>query len=486
MAGKSTTLVIKILSDSKDASKGFADAETKVSGFQRGLDRASAASGALLAGMAAVATQTYQDASALQQSSGAIESVFGAQAAAVEDYAQRASTAVGLSQNSYQELAATIGSQLKNMGVSTDQLAGQTNDLVTMGADLSATFGGTTADAVGALSSLMRGETDPIERYGVSIKQADIQARLAAQGLDDLQGPALRAAQTQAILGLLADQTASAQGGWNRETDTAAHQAQVASAAFTDASASLGTALLPMVTAVAEKLADLAGWMSDNTGLVQGLALVIGGLAGTVLIVNGALAAYRAITTIVTAVQWLFNTALFANPIFWIAAIIVGIIAVVVLLYNKFKPVRDIVSAIGGFFSDAFSLAMSAIQPVVDVVQWLADKLGDVIGWLGDVGSFIGDIFSAPGGGGGGGGGGGAMAYGAGPGGAVRGASPIIGLGGGSSPSTAQAFGPTTVVNINMDGLTVDGVATGRAIVRVLEDYGVSSGGRVSVQIGRR
>ena len=60
------------------------------------------------------------------------------------------------------------------MGVAAGDLAPVTNDLVGLGADLAAQFGGSSADAVAALSSLLRGETDPIEKYGVAIKQADI------------------------------------------------------------------------------------------------------------------------------------------------------------------------------------------------------------------------------------------------------------------------------------------------------------------------
>lgn len=486
MAGKTTTLAVRIVSDSSRASKGFEDAEAKVGGFQRGLDRASVASGALLAGMAAVANEAFQAASALQQSSGAIESVFGAQAEAVEQYARRAATAVGLSQNSYQELATTLGSQLGNMGIATDQLVPQTDALITMGADLAAMFGGTTSDAVSAISALLRGEADAIDRYAVGIKQADINARLAAQGLDELEGPALRAAQTQAILGLLAEQTASSVGMFQQEIGSAAGATQVATARFEDAQAALGEALLPVVSDAMEKFAGLAGWMSENTETVGLLAGILASLALTVITVNAAMTVYKAITTIATAAQWLFNTALFASPIFWIAAIILIIIGVVVLLYQKFEPVREIVQSVGQWFADAFGMAMDFIQPVVDIIQWMWDLLSDAMDLLGSAASWVGDLFGGPTvvAGGGGETAGGPRFGGPGdPGPGIRyGAAPIrMGSGGGSS---SPSFGPATVVNISMDGLTVDGVATGRALVKVIQEYAQSTGGAVAVQVG--
>src|SRR4029077_17622360 len=63
------------------------------------------------------------------------------------------------------------------------ELGPQTDDLINLGADLAATYGGTTSEAVSALSALLRGERDPIERYGVSLKQADVDAQLLATGI---------------------------------------------------------------------------------------------------------------------------------------------------------------------------------------------------------------------------------------------------------------------------------------------------------------
>src|SRR5690606_8948385 len=136
----------------------------------------------------------------------AVASVFGDYADEMTGYAEKAANAVGLSQNQYNESATLLGAQLKNMGISMDEVSGTTNDLIGLGADLAATFGGTTADATAALSSRRRGERDPIEKYGVSIKQADIEAQKAAMGLDGLSGEAAKNADLQATLALLTQQ----------------------------------------------------------------------------------------------------------------------------------------------------------------------------------------------------------------------------------------------------------------------------------------
>lgn len=190
-------------------------------------------------------------ASDLEQSVGAVTSVFKDQAAAVLAASKTSATSVGLSQRVYQQLATVVGAQLKNLGISQDEVAGKTDNLISLGADLAAQFGGSTSDAVAAISSLLRGERDPIERYGVSLKQVDIDARKTALGLGELTGEADKQATILATLQLLTEQTADAQGTFGRETDTLAHKQQVLLAKLEDMQARLGARLLPTAVDIA-------------------------------------------------------------------------------------------------------------------------------------------------------------------------------------------------------------------------------------------
>lgn len=219
-----------------------------------------------LGGLAAKGVSAAAD---LEQSTGAVEAVFKHTADQVKDFASRSATAVGLTKNEYQELATTIGSQLKNGGTSIDELAGKTDELIGLGADMSAMFGGTTADAVAALSSALKGERDPIERYGVTLKQAMIDAKAAALGFTDTSSSA---AQQAATLALIMEQTADAHGAFAREGDTLSHQIQVLKANFGDFTADMGTLFLPAVTKAASWLnehftpaaAALKTWITDR------------------------------------------------------------------------------------------------------------------------------------------------------------------------------------------------------------------------------
>lgn len=196
-------------------------------------------------------------ASDAEQAMGSVDAVFKGNAGAVKSWSDQSAKSIGLSKTEYQTLATTIGAQLKNAGTSMSDLAPKTNDLITMGADLAAQYGGSTSDAVSALSSLLKGERDPIEKYGVSITAAAVAAKKAEMGLSGLTGQADAAATQQATLALLTTQTADALGANAREAETTAGKQARLTAAWKDAQATIGAALLPAFTSLMGAASDL-------------------------------------------------------------------------------------------------------------------------------------------------------------------------------------------------------------------------------------
>ena len=227
---------------------GIEQGGKKGTGKLGGLLKAGLVGAAAAAGVAAGAifASSFTAASNLQQSTGGVDAVFKEQAGAIHEAAKGAAAGLGLTENAYNELSTTIGSGLKNKGL--DNFTGQTQNLIGLGADLAAQFGGSTSDAVSAISSLMRGESDPIERYGVAINETAVKAELAARGQDKLTGAALETAKAQARVDLLFRQTADAQGAFGRESDTLAGKQQRAAAQWGDLQAKIGGAFLPALT----------------------------------------------------------------------------------------------------------------------------------------------------------------------------------------------------------------------------------------------
>lgn len=366
MAG-SAILSIKILTDASKASQGMDQASTKVGRMQSALGKMAVPAAIAGAAVVAFGKNAVDAASRVQQSMGAVQTVFGKSAGQVERWAAGAADSVGLAKSEYGELASTLGASLKNMGVPMGQLAGQTNDLIKLGADLSATYGGTTKEAVEALGSALRGETDPIERYGISIKQATIEAEMARRGTDKLTGAAATQAKTQALLALVTKQSGKAVGAFAREADTAEGQAQRNAAAWENAQAAIGLAFLPAVTAASKALAAMGVWVEKNSKLAQILIVVIGGVAAAILAANVALKAYAVATEVVGVVSkatWL------ANPVFLVVAAVVALAVGIVVLYKKSKTFRDLVNKL-------WSTAKSVFGKIGDLARKAGDAIGD-------------------------------------------------------------------------------------------------------------
>lgn len=367
MAGKSAILSVRIVADAAKAAAGFSDAERQVGSFQDAvekktgltaaqIDKVAVASTAAAAAYGAFAFDTMKSASDMEQAHGAVTSVFKDQAQTVMDAASTAAKRVGVSASEYANSAAIMGSQLKNMGISQDEVAGQTDKLISLSADLASMYGGTTADAIQAVSSLLRGERDPIERYAVSIKQADINARLAAQGLDGLEGEARKQAETQATLDLLFGQSADALGNFARESDTAAGSAQIAAAQWEDAKAKLGEQFLPIAAAAAEALGGIAEKIGEHPRLFMAAGIAIGTFATAMGAISGAIK----IVNLFTEAQKVLNLTLLANPIVAVVAAVAALVGGLIYAYNHSERFREAVDNLG----------RQARETIAGIVQW--------------------------------------------------------------------------------------------------------------------
>jgi murein DD-endopeptidase MepM/ murein hydrolase activator NlpD len=207
-------------------------------------------------GIGSFLKDAVQGAGNLEQSVGAIESVFKKSSGQMQQWSRNAAKDVGLTSNEFNELGTLIGSQLKNGGTAMEELAPKTKNLIGVGADLASMFGGTTKEAIEAMSSALRGESDPIERYGVSLSAARIEAKALEQGAKKVGGELSQQAKQTAILALITEQTADAQGNFARESDTFAHKQQVMAAEWGNLTTKIGELFLPVMTTTFAFISD--------------------------------------------------------------------------------------------------------------------------------------------------------------------------------------------------------------------------------------
>lgn len=268
----------KLTAATKGSEKALQGLQKSVKGFSSKINSSLALIGVGFSMNAVVQgiNQSIEAASDLQQQFGALDSVFKNFSPQMQAFAESLAP-LGLSAADASRNMAVLGAQLKGFGLSTGTAAAKTQDLIVLAADLAATFGGTTSDAVSALGSLFRGEFDPIERYGVAIKKSDINARLAAQGLGELTGEALKQAEATAALELLYEKTADAQGQAARESESYASQQAYLRAESENLKAELGEALMPVMI---ELFKEIRKSLPEIKELIRGFIAIVPSIVG--------------------------------------------------------------------------------------------------------------------------------------------------------------------------------------------------------------
>lgn len=288
-----------------------------------------------------------QAAAALEQSVGGVDAVFKENAATMHAWAAAAADSLGLSENAANEFAAVLGAQLKNGGLALDQVAVKTKDLVQLGADLSATYGGTVADAVASISAALKGEMDPIEKYGISLNAAMLEARALGMGITGNVATWTVAQKQQVIMATLYAQSTDAQGQFAAQINTTSEKQQVLSAKWENAKAALTESLLPATSAVVDKLADMAGFLQENSDIIVPAIGVLGGLALVIGTVVGAVKLW-------TLAQVALNFVLTANPIGLIIAAVGLLIVGIGLLISQWDELGPRLGAVWQKIEDWF------------------------------------------------------------------------------------------------------------------------------------
>jgi hypothetical protein len=182
-----------------------------------------------------------------------LSTVFGTLTPQMLDFAKGAED-IGLSQSKAAKASVFIGSVLKQSGFAMNDVAKETENLVTLGTDLAALYGYDVQEALLGMTALFRGEYDPIEKFGVAMKQSEINSELAARGQDKLQGAARRNAEQTIRLELLYQRAADAMGAFTAQSGSLYTEQKKLGATFENMQATIGAALLPAVTDLNEQL----------------------------------------------------------------------------------------------------------------------------------------------------------------------------------------------------------------------------------------
>lgn len=216
-------------------------------------------------------------ASDLSETRAAIGEVFGDASADIQAFAQGSTKRLGQTQQSVLTAAQTFGVFAKAAGLTGKPLSDFSTDLVTLSTDMASFFNADPSEVIEAVGAGLRGESEPLRRFGVLLDDATLRARAMELGIYDGNG-ALN--QQQRVLAAQAEifaQTGIAQGDFARTSDGLANQQRILQSTFDETQTKLGEYLLPAFTTLTtfanETLAPAIEGIVEKVGPVLGAAL---------------------------------------------------------------------------------------------------------------------------------------------------------------------------------------------------------------------
>lgn len=201
-----------------------------------------------------------EEASGLNEAGTALTAVFGEDAVgAVNEFASGGAKALGQTNLEVLNAAKTFGIYGKAAGLAGDENAKFSTDLVALSTDLASFHNAEPQEVVDALGSALRGEAEPMRRFGVLLDDATLKSKAMELGLYDGNGALSQQAKIMAANAAIIDQTGDAQGDFAKTSGGLANQQRILSATWTNFAGTLGTTLLPYVTSFVTMLNDKAG-----------------------------------------------------------------------------------------------------------------------------------------------------------------------------------------------------------------------------------
>lgn len=147
------------------------------------------------------------------------------------------------------------------------------------------------------------------------------------------------------------------------------------------------TALMPHIMSLIGFLTTMATWINNNQTAVIAIITAIGAFAAIlqvikagILIFNGIMTVIRIATVAYTAVQWLLNAAMLANPIGIIVILLAALVAAVIIAWKNSETFRNIVLAVWSAIKAGISNAVNVIK---GILNWFGELPGRIAGWFG-------------------------------------------------------------------------------------------------------
>lgn len=228
--------------------------------------------------------------------------VFDGSASSIDAWGDTTAERLGQSKREATEAANTFGIFGKNAGLAGDDLVGFSTGLAGLATDLASARDTPIPDAITAIAAAMRGESEPISRYGADVRELALQQEALALGIKEGSGPLTQQQRVLAVQSLLFKQLSDSVGDYDRTSDSAANTSKRLSATIEDTRADEGSGLLGLLSATNKAASAVLDTLDEIPGATAALGLgtaavggaaILGGAVTSILGARKALKEYR-------------------------------------------------------------------------------------------------------------------------------------------------------------------------------------------------
>lgn len=363
----------------------FKEAGDKISGVGKSMTTT------VTAPLVGLFTLAAAGASDLEENLNKVDVAFGNDAQSVKDWAENATTQFGLSKNAALEATSLFGDMGTAMGLTTGDAAEMSMNLAGLAGDLSSFKNIDIETAMNALKGVFTGETESLKGLGVIMNQTNLKEFADGLGLvyDEMSQTELVNLRYNYVL----EATKNAQGDYARTSDGTANSIRTLQATVSNLAAELGSALLPIITPIIQKITE---WAQKFAALDEGtkntivtVALVVAALGPLLTVIGSVISAIGTVMTLAPAISAAISVLM--GPIGAVIAI-VALLAVTIatnwesiktwtlnLVQNISSALENIRSTMSSVFSSIPGIISGAISGLVGIVSGVFNGIKDTI-----------------------------------------------------------------------------------------------------------